>query len=117
MDNKEENNMVIYTRLARLLSGGKRGITLYPFILIIPELRDDEVILNHERIHIEQQRELYVGGFYVLYVLYWLYGLLTGPQGAYRNIPFEREAYDNQQNADYLSIRAPHSWTKYRRGK
>jgi hypothetical protein len=109
----DERGWVIYSPIARILSGGRRGITLYPFILMVPEVRDNVVILNHERIHIEQQRELYIVGFYVLYVGYWLRGLLTGADDAYRSIPFEREAYGKERDLGYLSFRKPHSWRQY----
>jgi hypothetical protein len=32
---------------------------------------------------------------------------------AYRNISFEREAYANQRNLDYLNSRRPYSWRRY----
>ena len=32
---------------------------------------------------------------------------------AYKNISFEREAYQNQNDLDYLSNRKHYSWIKY----
>lgn len=92
------------------------GITLYPFI-IYKNAKEDvpEDVHNHEMIHIYQQSELWVLGFYVLYFYYWLKNKIEG-QGnlhAYANIPFELEAYRNQNNMDYLSTREKGAWKKY----
>lgn len=61
--------------------------------------------LNHEAIHTAQMRELYYIGFYVLYLLEWLFGLLTIRRDAYHRISFEREAYEHQLDTDYLKRR------------
>ena len=89
------------------------AITLYPFIICRDEM--DHITLNHEKIHIAQQKELWVIGFYLLYVYHWLRGKWKGSTslGAYLSIPFEREAYENETNPDYLSIREPNAWRKY----
>ena len=56
-------------------------------------LTDREV--RHETVHLWQQALLLVVPFYVLYLLFWLIGLVRyGKQyHAYRSIPFERSAY------------------------
>ena len=71
---------------------------------------------NHETIHYHQQLELLFIGQWILYVFYWLKGLITYRNGeiAYRQSPFEREAYDNDQNLDYLKTRKPFAWRHYR---
>ena len=81
-----------------------RGITLYPFIILREEQKGNIVLLNHERIHIAQQKELLIIGFYIQYVLEWLVRLFM-KGNAYRNISFEKEAYKNQSNLDYLKTR------------
>ena len=64
--------------------------------------------LRHEAIHTAQMRELAYIGFYILYLLEWLFRLIkqswTG-QDAYRNISFEREAYRKQDRTTYLTYR------------
>lgn len=64
--------------------------------------------LRHEQIHTAQMRELGYVGFYVLYLLEWLYRLpkqwRTG-QSAYRSISFEKEAYRMQDRKTYLTYR------------
>lgn len=65
---------------------------------------------NHEAIHTAQMRELGYIGFYIIYLLEWLFRLIkqswTG-QKAYRNISFEKEAYKKQDRKTYLSYRKP----------
>ena len=106
--------MIIYTKLARWMSGGNGGIALWPFAFIVPELKDDKEIHNHEQIHLAQQRELWVIPFYVLYVLFWVQGLLRRDVVAYLSIPFEREAYTNQDDPYYLGYRKRFAWVGYR---
>lgn len=84
------------------------GLTLWPFIIIKhPELKDDAVFMNHERIHLRQQLEFLVLPFYILYMLEYLFRLLQyrNKYIAYRNISFEREAYTNEKDLYYLEKR------------
>lgn len=69
-------------------------------------------VLNHEKIHTAQMRELGYLPFYLLYVLEWLIRLF-GKGNAYRNISFEREAYDNEDNLNYLTTRL--KWAMWRK--
>lgn len=69
-------------------------------------------MMNHERIHTAQQREMLYVFFYIAYILEWLVRLpMRG--NAYRNISFEREAYANQRNLDYLHHRRHYAWCHY----
>jgi len=90
------------------------AITIWPFVFI----RDDgnELPLNHESIHIKQQQELFVLPFYLLYFWEWLRGRMKGLDGpeAYMKISFEKEAYSNELNPDYLSTRPKMAWKNYR---
>ena len=69
-------------------------------------------MMNHERIHTAQQREMLYVFFYIAYVLEWL---VRQPMrgNAYRNLTFEREAYANQRNLDYLHHRPHYAWRRY----
>ena len=89
------------------------AITLFPFIISRDEM--SEITIRHEMIHIEQQRELLVIFFYVLYVWYWLRGKMSGMTNdkAYMNIPFEQEAYRKMYDENYLETREKHAWRKY----
>jgi hypothetical protein len=92
-----------------LVPKGYRGITIFPFVILaLPNLKNNEVILNHERIHIRQQLELLIIPFFICYCLEFLvrffqYGNL---KLAYNNISFEREAYANEKDFHYLKHRS-----------
>lgn len=72
-------------------------------------------VVNHERIHTAQMRELLFVGFYILYFFEWLFRLLQTRQWytAYMVISFEREAYANDSNPGYLASR--HHYAQWRR--
>jgi len=74
-----------------------------------------DTTINHEMIHIEQQKELLVLFFYFLYVVYWLKGKMSGMTNdeAYFNIPFEKEAYTKMYDKAYLEKRKMYAWKKY----
>ena len=63
-------------------------------------------LVQHERTHHEQQKELLYIPFFILYVLEWLFKLPTGH--AYRNISFEREARVCQKEQDNYDIEYHH---------
>ena len=92
------------------------AITIWPFIIYrYPKELVNPVLVHHETIHIKQQEELFVIGFYLLYVYYWLKNLIKYRDSgkAYFNIPFEIEAYTHEQDLDYLETREKHAWKKY----
>lgn len=70
----------------------------------------------HETIHYQQQLELLFVVHWILYGLYWIINLCPprsqSGAAAYRNIPFEVEAYDNEDNPDYLLNRKRYAWIK-----
>lgn len=70
---------------------------------------------NHEAIHIEQQRELLVIPFFILYAWYFFVNRLYYYNNdiAYLAIPFEREAYAKEKEDDYLHYRPSFAWKKY----
>ena len=90
------------------------AITLWPFV--ISKHRMDKQTLRHETIHIKQQEEILVIGFYLLYVLYWFRGLWMYRDAyiAYHSIPFEQEAYAHEHNTEYLNNRPLWAWRNYR---
>jgi len=93
----------------RLLKNTKiSGITLFPFIFLRKkEDRQNQTLINHEKIHLRQQVELLIIPFYIWYLseYYIKYLKYKDPQLAYRNISFEKEAYENDQNLGYLKTR------------
>ena len=62
-------------------------------------------MLNHEAIHTAQMKEMGYIFFYPLYLLEWIYRIIFHNSTAYIGISFEREAYANERNEDYLKTR------------
>lgn len=92
------------------------GLSLWPFIILKnPGLKNDTVLINHEKIHLKQQRELLILPFYFLYLLEGMvrFFIYFDTSTAYRNISFEQEAYQNESNLYYLKQRSPFSFIKY----
>ena len=89
------------------------AIALWPFIFIRDE--GDVTTVNHEKIHLRQQVELLIIGFYLLYGFYWLRSYLK--QGdkaqAYYDIPFEKEAYAYDNDLKYLEKRKNYAWLNF----
>jgi len=91
------------------------GMTIFPFIILRNEDKQNPplVTINHEKIHIQQQAELFLIGFPLIYYTNWLINIIKYKikkeinivKKGYRNILFENEAYSNQDNLDYLKTR------------
>jgi hypothetical protein len=118
--------IILYSsRLINALTLGSRsvnGLAIFPFIIIRSEIRGTAEALftiNHERIHIRQQLELLLLPFTICYILMYLWGLMRGMsrREAYRNIIFEREAYRNMYNLEYLQERKKFSFLKEHKTK
>ncbi len=71
--------------------------------------------LNHEQIHTMQMREMLYVFFYVWYIVEWLIRLLCcfNSFKAYKNISFEREAKQNEENLNYKNERVHYTWLEY----
>lgn len=84
------------------------GITIWPFVFLrTAVLKEHTVLINHEGIHLKQQLELLIVPFFVWYFvefLFWFYQYKSW-QLAYRNSSFEKEAYANETNFQYLNTR------------
>ena len=122
-----------------ILLPGYSTITIMAWVLTKYKNDKDmpQHVRNHEAIHIRQWAEcmiasgifiltlvlfanisawwllLSIGMFYILYVLEWLLKLLFYGKEAYRNLSFEREAYSNQLNGDYLANCGYFEWLHY----
>lgn len=75
----------------------------------------DKYVINHEKIHTAQQRELLFIPFYIFYILEWIVKFLKyrNMQDSYYNISFEREAYLYGHDLSYLRNRKHYTWLKY----
>ena len=99
----------------KILPIGKNFYAINLFGIIFAKGECNVMTLNHEKIHTRQMLELLIIPFYLLYVLEWLIRLLQNKNyyKAYTNISFEREAYFNQNNLNYLKKRKPFSFVNY----
>lgn len=92
---------------------GAKAWALWPFIFIRDEKYKTEIVLNHERIHLAQQKEMLVIPFFVLYILHFIFNLITMNKSPYKNIVFEKEAFENEDEWLYLWQRKFWAWIKY----
>ena len=88
---------------------GFKCINLFGILFCRKQL--DKIDINHEAIHSKQMQEMLYIPFYIWYIIEYLIKLFIG--NAYRNLSFEREAYNNQYNLNYLNNRKHYSWIKY----
>src|SRR5690606_38966403 len=88
-----------------LIREGYTAMALFPFIILRKkEYKENAVLLNHEKIHLRQQAELLILPFYLWYLIEFIIRLAyyRNHKEAYRSISFEREAYNNETNPNYL---------------
>lgn len=106
--------------------GSYKAMVLGKFIFTKNASRLSDRIIRHETIHYYQQAELAYIIFFVMYFLSFLTQFArclfsknigrveTGGNSvwnrAYRTIVFEREAYENEDNPEYLKTRKPWAW-------
>ena len=90
------------------------GMALCPFVLV-KRIKNSKELLNHERIHIQQQLEMGILPFYIWYATEFAFRLMQYKKVglAYRNISFEREAYSKDSNLSYLKNRNFWTFLKY----
>jgi len=84
------------------------GLAIFPFIFVRSrEMKEDPVLINHERIYLRQQLELLFVGFVVWYYIAMI-------RKGYRGISFENEAYTHQSNLNYLKTRKWYNFINHR---
>ena len=97
----------------KLVPKGYTAMAIFPFIFLKEESFINNVeLINHEKIHLKQQLELLIVFFYVWYgiefLIKWI--KLKDSKKAYYNISFEKEAYENESNLNYLKNRKKYNW-------
>lgn len=104
---------IIYNKF--LPFGSYKAINLFGVLFIKSGAVIREKDLNHESIHSEQMKELLYILFYVWYVIEWFIKFLCcwNFKRAYRSVSFEQEAYNNQNNMNYLNSRNHYCWFSY----
>ena len=113
---KFEHNTIMVIISKYIVPKGYTGIALFPFVFLKEKhLIKNTVLVNHERIHLRQQLELLIVLFYVIYLLEFLLKLFKYKSWSisYRNISFEREAYNNENDLDYLKSRSFWNFVRY----
>lgn len=93
---------------------GFAGINLFGVLFVRKGVTVNQRMINHEFIHTKQMKELWYIGFYLWYLIEWIIRLFQYKgHEAYRNICFEREAYDNDFYMYYMISRKPYTFLKY----
>lgn len=119
---------------------GVNAIYLFGILLVCKSVVITDDLINHERIHAKQYSEITFTSlalsiffiafasanvftsilisiliYYILYCAEYAvrYLFLKDRDKAYRSISFEREAYQNDQDFDYIDERFPFSWLTY----
>lgn len=95
---------------------GFRGITIFPFVFLSnSEDKNNAILINHERIHIRQQLELLIVPFFLIYFFEFILKIIKYKDWklVYENISFEKEAYKNEKDLNYLKKRSFWSFLKY----
>ncbi|MEK6828895.1 MAG: hypothetical protein AABY15_02130 [Nanoarchaeota archaeon] len=85
------------------------GLAILPFIFVPDkDCKKNKQLINHERIHLRQQVEL----LFFVFIIWYFIALY---RKTYMGISFEREAYQNQNNLNYLKTRPWFAFLKYRK--
>jgi hypothetical protein len=88
---------------------GFKSVNLFGVLFVRSEWVDrvGDVDINHESIHTAQMKELLYIGFYVAYLVEWLVRWIVERDRnvAYYSVSFEREAYANEKDPEYLGKR------------
>ena len=94
---------------------GYKALSLLNYILIRKGVKLTPEDIQHEEIHWEQQKELLIIGFYLLYGLQFCWEFIRNKarwKKAYRGVAFEREAYTNENVEDYIKKRKHFAWAR-----
>ena len=87
------------------------AINLFGFLFCRHDTHITPQLINHERIHTAQMREMLFLPFYLWYLIEWLIRLpMRG--NAYFSLSMEREAYRHMNDLDYLKHRRHYAWLK-----
>ncbi|TAF32748.1 MAG: hypothetical protein EAZ57_07405 [Cytophagales bacterium] len=101
--------IIVWPRLFRLpYLKGMAALAILPIIFLQNNAyRYNQKLLNHERIHFAQTLELFILPFYVWYLYEYFKLRFKGNshQEAYRQNRFEKEAYANEHDMNYLKKR------------
>lgn len=97
-------------------SPGPAAIMKFPFIIVRNlQAAMYDPLLNHELIHLRQYSELWYFGarWFLRYDAYRLRKMGFSGYDLYMNLAFEREAWKNMDDLEYLSNRPKKAYKKY----
>ena len=99
----------------KLFPQGYKAITIGPFVITKPNTVLDPIDIQHENIHWTQEKEMLIIPFFLWYVIEFFIRLIIyrNWNKAYKNISFEQEAYNNQEDSEYIKNRKHYNWIKY----
>lgn len=103
---------------------GFKAINLFGILFVRGNAVINETTLRHEHIHTMQMREMLYVPFYLWYGIEYVIRFISWNFGKrnpfyypdykpYDYMSFEKEAYDNEHDADYPKTRKHFSWFKY----
>lgn len=103
---------IIYNKI---IPFGKKFYAINLFGILFSKGPCDCFVVNHETIHTAQIKDFLYIFFYPIYLLEWFIKLIIYRDyfTAYKNISFEREAYENEHNLNYLQNRKHFSSFRY----
>ncbi len=107
---------MLVIKISKVFSKLFSAIALWPFIFVTQSnQKNNPILLNHEKIHLKQQLELLIIPFYIWYLGEFLFRLFQYKNSylAYKNISFEKEAYANEKQLNYLKKRALWNFWRY----
>jgi hypothetical protein len=127
--------MIITTSIFQIIYGTKtNAVNFLAFILIVPfnqyvvnnrltelsyaqQLERYNKTITHEKIHTRQSFEFLFFGFTVWYIVEFIVRFIFAKNRSYglvhRQVSFEKEAYENSSNPNYLKYRKFWSFLKY----
>ena len=95
---------------------GFKAMNLFGVLFVRNDIKTpmNEIDINNEAIHSEQYKEMLWIPFLIWYGIEWFIKIFIygDTHKAYRNISFEREAYQNEHDLEYLSNRKRYRWFK-----
>jgi hypothetical protein len=106
----------MHIHVSKIVPKGFVGITLWPFGIYVSDVKylTRFTVINHEKIHWEQQKELIGLFFYLLYGIEYVVKFFIYGKDAYRNLAAEREAYNFEHDMNYIyDKRKRFAWLKY----
>lgn len=110
--------ILIQNRFSRWILGHHyNAMCVWPILFIKPgtDLSGCGITLNHERIHARQQLEMLWLFFFLWYGVEFIVRLVQhrDRHKAYLALSHEKEAFNNDEDLDYLGRRKAYAWMRY----